>query len=297
MSERLIKLNKVRHDEDWEGNTAVFTCPVCSKVFFVSSSGGLQYASRVCPNCERAQGWVKGAKHDGGEAGITWELWNDRRPFRTWFKDTWKLLKEVFWTSYFDFKPPAHDSDISFELRSRLVTKDSRLDEKAWIDESHFVEGLVNQRVQYLCVVSAFIVAGAFASQDVAVAIVILLIGSVVTRLLGVAVERAYAKTCFCLAVLNKKANTPVAAFKIVSDHCEGDTPPYFRSKEALGILGRGLPRLIPIFFFAGAAAVLMRYLLFSPTKREEQLTRPVFEKRAPLNIESFRNLKLDFRK
>jgi hypothetical protein len=48
MPVRTIDRNSIKQDEDWEGNNAAFTCPLCKKVFLVS--GLLHEGRRDCPN-------------------------------------------------------------------------------------------------------------------------------------------------------------------------------------------------------------------------------------------------------
>jgi hypothetical protein len=69
---RKIDRNSIRDDEDWEGNNAAFTCPVCKKVFIVSAL--LHQGRRTCPNpkCGKSVGWVRGGRLSGGDAGIEW---------------------------------------------------------------------------------------------------------------------------------------------------------------------------------------------------------------------------------
>ncbi len=70
---RKIDRNSIRDDEDWEGNNAAFTCPVCKKVFIVSAL--LHQGRRTCPNpkCRKSVGWVRGGRLSGGDAGIEWD--------------------------------------------------------------------------------------------------------------------------------------------------------------------------------------------------------------------------------
>jgi len=55
--------------EDWLGNFAAFTCPLCQKVFVVS---GL-YGDRSCPKCGKSRASVQGGKESGGHAWMEWE--------------------------------------------------------------------------------------------------------------------------------------------------------------------------------------------------------------------------------
>jgi hypothetical protein len=69
MPVRTIDRNSIKQDEDWEGNNAAFTCPLCKKVFLVS--GLLHGGRRACPNpkCGKSAGWIRGGKASGGTAG------------------------------------------------------------------------------------------------------------------------------------------------------------------------------------------------------------------------------------
>jgi len=55
---------------DWHGNNAAFTCPVCSKVFIVSSL--IDKNGRKCPACNKATAFVTVSPKDG-EARIEWD--------------------------------------------------------------------------------------------------------------------------------------------------------------------------------------------------------------------------------
>lgn len=69
--------NGLKKDEDWEGNNAAFTCPVCNKVFIVSDTRmhkGPQKENgyRQCPACGKSVGRVTGGRKSGGTASIEW---------------------------------------------------------------------------------------------------------------------------------------------------------------------------------------------------------------------------------
>ncbi|WP_157043124.1 hypothetical protein [Rhodopseudomonas palustris] len=71
MGVRKIDKDHIAHDEDWFGNNAAFSCPLCRKVFFVS--GHLHpEGKRICPRCEDSTGYVVGGKDSGGSARIEW---------------------------------------------------------------------------------------------------------------------------------------------------------------------------------------------------------------------------------
>ena len=59
-------------DADWEGNDAAFCCPVCGKVFIVSSL--LHPDGRECPACRKSVGRVKGGRESQGEATLEWDI-------------------------------------------------------------------------------------------------------------------------------------------------------------------------------------------------------------------------------
>jgi predicted RNA-binding Zn-ribbon protein involved in translation (DUF1610 family) len=71
MAVRPLDANALAHFEDWDGNNAAFTCPVCAKVFIVS--GYMHEGERPCPNCGKSTGRVMGGKKTGGSASIRWE--------------------------------------------------------------------------------------------------------------------------------------------------------------------------------------------------------------------------------
>jgi rubrerythrin len=74
MNTHEIKNDPANHasGEDWEGNNAAFTCPVCNKVFIVS--GFIHKNGRKCPNCQKSTGYVKGSYDKDGHAWIEWEI-------------------------------------------------------------------------------------------------------------------------------------------------------------------------------------------------------------------------------
>ena len=78
MAVRNIDPDIQARDEDWEGNNAAFSCPVCGKVFIVSShmhivSSHMHEGTRECPSCHKSTGYVVGGKKSGGSARIEWK--------------------------------------------------------------------------------------------------------------------------------------------------------------------------------------------------------------------------------
>jgi len=69
MAERVLDPRRLARDEDWLGNNAAFTCPVCGKVFIVS---GFILDKRKCPGCGKSTGVIKGGQKRGGRAFIKW---------------------------------------------------------------------------------------------------------------------------------------------------------------------------------------------------------------------------------
>lgn len=63
-----IDLTLIGDSEDWEGNNAAFTCPICGKVFLVS--GLLHDGVRACPKCGKSEAHVDGGKKSGGKAYV-----------------------------------------------------------------------------------------------------------------------------------------------------------------------------------------------------------------------------------
>jgi hypothetical protein len=55
-------------DADWKGNNAAFTCPVCSKVFLVTSFNNLGENGLNCPGCGKSTAYCTGSALQGGEA-------------------------------------------------------------------------------------------------------------------------------------------------------------------------------------------------------------------------------------
>jgi hypothetical protein len=70
MPRRELDPKHLKQGEDWVGNNAAFTCPVCADVFLVS--GRLHPGGRKCPGCEKSVAFVEGGKESGGRAFITW---------------------------------------------------------------------------------------------------------------------------------------------------------------------------------------------------------------------------------
>ncbi len=50
---------------DWLGNNAAFTCPLCNKVFIVSSA--FHKKPRPCPKCKKSKAYVSGGRNTPGE--------------------------------------------------------------------------------------------------------------------------------------------------------------------------------------------------------------------------------------
>jgi len=59
-------------DADWNGNNAAFTCPVCSKVFLVTSFNSLGETGLQCPGCGKSTAYVTGSAAKDGKAWIEW---------------------------------------------------------------------------------------------------------------------------------------------------------------------------------------------------------------------------------
>jgi transcription elongation factor Elf1 len=71
MAVRTITKAQEAHDEDWHGNNAAFSCPLCRKVFIVSAmlkeKNEPQRGMRKCPNCRKSTGYI-----DKSSARIEW---------------------------------------------------------------------------------------------------------------------------------------------------------------------------------------------------------------------------------
>jgi len=66
-----MPVKKLKRDSDdkhneWVGNNAAFTCPVCNNVFLVS--GYLNPQGRKCPSCDKSFGRVQGRDKKGRKA-------------------------------------------------------------------------------------------------------------------------------------------------------------------------------------------------------------------------------------
>jgi hypothetical protein len=70
MQRRELDIFALGQSEDWEGNNAAFTCPLCAKVFIVSTV--IHKKGRACPGCRLSTGFVKGSKVKSGAAWIEW---------------------------------------------------------------------------------------------------------------------------------------------------------------------------------------------------------------------------------
>lgn len=60
-------------DADWNGNNAAFTCPVCSKVFVVSSFNRVGELGLHCPGCGKSTAYITGSPAQDCKAWIEWE--------------------------------------------------------------------------------------------------------------------------------------------------------------------------------------------------------------------------------
>jgi len=71
MAARTIDKEHKARDEDWYGNNAAFSCPLCGKVFIVSAmlrdKGEPRKGMRKCPGCRESTGYV-----DKASARIEW---------------------------------------------------------------------------------------------------------------------------------------------------------------------------------------------------------------------------------
>jgi len=77
--QRYLDAANLGDSEDWEGNNAAFTCPLCGKVFIVSTivhKISPHCGERDCPKCGRSRGAVRGGKKSGGTALIIWSFSN-----------------------------------------------------------------------------------------------------------------------------------------------------------------------------------------------------------------------------
>jgi hypothetical protein len=76
MPTRHFDSHNLKKDEDWDGNNAVFKCPLCAKVFLVSGmihrSPEGERGFRRCPGCGNSIGHVTGGRKSGGTASIEW---------------------------------------------------------------------------------------------------------------------------------------------------------------------------------------------------------------------------------
>ncbi len=70
MASRQIDKDNQAHDEDWYGNNAAFSCPLCGKVFIVSQmlkEKGSENGHRKCPSCKETTAIL-----DANGARIEW---------------------------------------------------------------------------------------------------------------------------------------------------------------------------------------------------------------------------------
>ena len=67
-----LKSNNLPKDADWYGTDAAFTCPICKKVFIVSSF--LKGGKRECPVCkEKSRAFCTAPADNGGVAYLEYE--------------------------------------------------------------------------------------------------------------------------------------------------------------------------------------------------------------------------------
>jgi Zn finger protein HypA/HybF involved in hydrogenase expression len=74
MNQRHLDADHLMENEDWEGNNAAFSCPLCSKVFIVSGAKNMHGGRRICPGCRKSEARIEGGKKSGGRAWISWPL-------------------------------------------------------------------------------------------------------------------------------------------------------------------------------------------------------------------------------
>ncbi len=98
MPTRQLSNNPTNHalTEDWEGNNAAFTCPLCGKVFIVRGAANIHNGVRRCPNptCGKSTGHVEGGRMSGGSAWIEWQ-----RPWRSFWSGR-ALAQTVTWRAW-----------------------------------------------------------------------------------------------------------------------------------------------------------------------------------------------------
>jgi 5-methylcytosine-specific restriction protein A len=123
---RAIDRNAIRKDEDWEGNNAAFTRPLCKKGFIVSAPPSSGTAKLSKSKCGKSVGWVRGGRLSGGDAGIEWSEVNRKvRMAKThqatnpsWSRDELILALDL----YVQFKgnPPGKTAREIMELSNIL---------------------------------------------------------------------------------------------------------------------------------------------------------------------------------
>ena len=70
MKTKEIDPKSLGHREDWLGNNAALECPVCGKVYIVSSF--LKHERR-CPGCGKSRASITGSPGKNGKAIISWD--------------------------------------------------------------------------------------------------------------------------------------------------------------------------------------------------------------------------------
>jgi ribosomal protein S27E len=70
MNVRELHGESLAQDEDWEGNNAAVTCPVCGKVYLVS--GVIHKGERRCPSCGKSTAYITGGRKQSGSARVEW---------------------------------------------------------------------------------------------------------------------------------------------------------------------------------------------------------------------------------
>lgn len=69
-----LNANNLPKDADWLGINAAFTCPICKKVFIVSSF--IHDGKEVCPRCNESTAFCTGPANNDGRAYLNYEVSN-----------------------------------------------------------------------------------------------------------------------------------------------------------------------------------------------------------------------------
>lgn len=116
----------------------------------------------------------------------------------------------------------------------------------AWNDERKFIEELINKRFTFLISVFAAVVAGVIASKNPWFATLVTFFGLVISIVIGIGMQRSYAKTSFLISAAHAYGYEPIRVthFYFHKDAMRNE----FKSTPALSSIGRWTPWIVWAF-------------------------------------------------